>query len=125
MLTTKTASESLGADAARGDVLQPSAERGRTMNLESTGSGSRFLSSLASMMALTTVGAAPVIVDFTAARLQGKDTGTGSRRSPRVPLEHQRDLDRFSHAIGLLPAAPRQAMDSLMLETKLEVWATL
>ena len=59
--------------------------------------------------------AAPVIVDVTAARLQGKDTGTGSRRSPRVPLEHQRDLDRFTHAIGLLAAAPRQAMDSLML----------
>ena len=59
--------------------------------------------------------AAPVIVDIAAVRLQGKDTGRGSPRSPRVPLERQADLARFSQAMELLDHAPAGAIDSLML----------
>jgi hypothetical protein len=59
--------------------------------------------------------AAPVIVDVTAARLQGKDTGNASRRSPRAPLERRRDLERFTRAVDLLGNAPQAGIDSLML----------
>ena len=59
--------------------------------------------------------AAPVIVDIAAVRLQGKDTGRGSPRSPRVPLERHAHLARFSQALELLDHAPAAAIDSLML----------
>ena len=58
---------------------------------------------------------APVIVDVTAARLQGKDTGAASRRSPRAPLERERDLARFAGAVERLGVAPDQSVDSLLL----------
>ena len=59
--------------------------------------------------------AAPVIVDVAAARLQGKDTGAASNRSPRVALEHRRDVERFTRAVGLLRSEAGAALDSLML----------
>ena len=59
--------------------------------------------------------AAPVIVDVAEVRLQGKDTGGTSRRSPRVPLERQRDLERFTRAIELIGTDAGPAVDSLML----------
>jgi hypothetical protein len=59
--------------------------------------------------------AAPVIVDVAAVRLQGKESGDGSERSPRFPLERREEMLRFTRAIDLLASAPQQGIDSLLL----------
>lgn len=58
---------------------------------------------------------APVIVDVAAVRLQGKESGSASIRSPRVPLERRREMDRFTRALDALGRTPQAGIDSLLL----------
>ena len=59
--------------------------------------------------------AAPVIVDVAAVRLQGKESGAGSERSRRIPLERREEMQRFTRAIDLLERTPEAGIDSLLL----------
>ena len=56
-----------------------------------------------------------MIVDVAAVRLQGKESGAASSRSPRPPLEHRYEIERFTRAVTLLEGTPAAAIDSLLL----------
>ncbi len=58
-----------------------------------------------------------VVVDIDRVRLQGKDKGTSSVRTPRQPADPARDkrIARFDAALQLVRTAPSAAVDSLLL----------
>ena len=58
-----------------------------------------------------------VVVDIDRVRLQGKDKGTASVRTPRPPADPARDkrIARFDAALQLVRTAPSAAVDSLLL----------
>lgn len=60
---------------------------------------------------------APVVVDLARVRLQGKDEGAPAARSARPVADPARveRLARFDRVLGLVPAAPAAAADSLLL----------
>jgi hypothetical protein len=58
-----------------------------------------------------------VVVDIDRVRLQGKDKGAPSTRTPRQPADPARDkrIARFDAALQLVRTAPSAAVDSLLL----------
>jgi hypothetical protein len=58
-----------------------------------------------------------VVVDIDRVRLQGKDKGSASARTPRQPADPARDqrVARFDAALALVRATPSAAVDSLLL----------
>jgi len=58
-----------------------------------------------------------VVVDIDRVRLQGKDKGSASARTPRRPADPARDqrIARFDAALALVRTTPSAAVDSLLL----------
>ncbi len=58
-----------------------------------------------------------VVVDIDRVRLQGKDKGSASARTPRQPADPARDqrIARFDAALALVRGTPSAAVDSLLL----------